>query len=224
MSEHSGIRFKIGEAFPPEDPLARWMTICAMALNDLLYVNRHLFPRLKEEIESEDYENVYFARLAGAHLFEVGKFLEKSDRIEVVREFVRGLTDDEQAAYEKVKSVGPRGTSEFAEQLETARNQFFHYSELVQLAEDHEALKTAMNKIAGEEGEIEDGGVPITNFRATFADGVGVRLSIPDPPDREEFVSDISEHIAAYLKFAFAAIPAYVQRLPGESWEYIDRE
>jgi hypothetical protein len=40
--------------------------------------------------------------------------------------------------------------------------------------------------------------------------------------DEREYVSQVSEHIAAYLEFAFAAIPAYIQRLPREAWEYIE--
>lgn len=52
MPDGQIIRFKIGEAFPADDQLARWMTVCAMAMNDLLVVNQMLIPRLKEEIPS----------------------------------------------------------------------------------------------------------------------------------------------------------------------------
>src|SRR4051794_17125190 len=118
MSEHIGIRFKIGDAFPADDQLARWMTICAMALNDLLYVNRLLVPRREEEVESEDYENVYLARVAGAHLFEIAKFLDHAHRrVPTISEFIDGLDPDPKAAYEKVKAVGPNGSSDFARRL-----------------------------------------------------------------------------------------------------------
>lgn len=46
------VRFKIGEAFPADDQLARWVTVCAIAMNDLLVVNQLLIPRLKEGIPS----------------------------------------------------------------------------------------------------------------------------------------------------------------------------
>ena len=52
MADGQIVRFKIGEGFPAEDQLARWMSVCAMALNDLLLVNRWLMPRLQEEIPS----------------------------------------------------------------------------------------------------------------------------------------------------------------------------
>lgn len=40
MTDGQIVRFKIGEAFPANDRLARWMTVCTMALNDLLLANR----------------------------------------------------------------------------------------------------------------------------------------------------------------------------------------
>lgn len=44
MAEKIGVAFEIGAVFPPESRVARWATICAMALNDLLLVNRWLVP------------------------------------------------------------------------------------------------------------------------------------------------------------------------------------
>jgi hypothetical protein len=149
MSGHIGIRFRIGDAFPADDQLARWMTICAMALNDVLYVNRLLVPRLKEEVESEDYENVYLARVPGAHLFEIAKFLDHAHRrIPAIGEFIGGLDPDPKASYEKVKAVGPNGSSDFAKHLGDARGQVFHYSELIPHAEEREDLKEAMTEHA----------------------------------------------------------------------------
>lgn len=226
MSEHLGIRFRDGEAFPADDPLARWLTVCAMALNDLLLVNRWLMPRLQEQIEAPDYENVYLGRLAGAHLFEVAKFLEVSDRkMPAVRDFVGRLDADAQAAYEQVKSVGPRSGSEFAQQLKRARNQFFHYSELLPQAEDHEKLRAAIDAHAETTGEIRDEGTAIEGFRASFADDIAVELSFPeDEVDLPAFVEQVAERIAAFVTFAFAALPEHVKSLPSEAWEYIDRE
>jgi hypothetical protein len=197
-----------------------------MALNDVLLVNRWLVPRLEEEIESHDYENVYLARLAGAHLFEVAKFLEQSDRrVPEVKEFIAGLEQPAREAYEKVKSVGPRATSDFAAQLERARNQFFHYSELVPHAEDHEALKAAMKEHADTIGEIRDEGTVIEHFRARFADDIAIELSFPESQmDLRIFVTELSEHIAAFLGFAFEAIPKHVQSLPRDVWDYIEND
>jgi hypothetical protein len=226
MSEHLGIRFTDGEAFPADDPLARWITVCAMALNDLLLVNRWLVPRLEEKVESHDYENVYLFRMGGAHIFEVAKFLEQADRsVPEVRKFIATLEQPAQDAYQKVKAIGPRGTSDFADQVKRARDQFFHYSELLPHAEDHEALKAAMEEHAETVGEIRDEGTAIDQFRARFADDIAIELSFPEGRmDLSTFVTELSEHIALFLKFAFEAIPSYVQALPRDAWDYVEKD
>jgi hypothetical protein len=222
MSEHLGIRFKIGDAFPAESPLARWLAACAMALNDLILVNRWLLPKLEGQVPAEGYENVYLAKVAGSHLFEVATFLERSDHIEEVRQFVDGLDAEAQEAYRALKEIGKGGSGEFARQLARARHHSFHYSELLPQVEDHEKLKRAMEGHAETIGEIRDEGKTI-EFRAAFADEIAVELIAPgDTVDLREFVRQISEHIALYLKFAFAALPSYVNSLPEDSWEYID--
>jgi len=223
VSEHRGIRFRIGDAFPGNDQVARWMVVCAMALNDLLLVNRWLLPRLEEKIESEAYENVYLARLAASHLYEIANFLERSDRIPRVQEFIAALDDDVREAYDRVCALGPHSQTQLAKQVRRARNRFFHYVELVPQAEDREILKAAIEAHADTMGEIRDEGNPLDAFRATFADDIAVELSFPDEnTELEDVLKEITDHIGAFLKFAFDVLPRYVQRLPSDTWEYID--
>jgi hypothetical protein len=74
--EH-GVRFTVKEAFPPDDPVARWVVALIMTLHDLLLVNR----RLEETVDgAPEYENVYNARLAASHLWEAATFLRDADR------------------------------------------------------------------------------------------------------------------------------------------------
>jgi hypothetical protein len=223
-SKHVGIRFRIGDLFRADDPLARWATVCSMALNDLLLVNRWLIPSLKED--GRDYVNVYLSRLAAAHLYEVAKFLHQSERrVAEVPDFIAGLGENDRAAYERVKSAGPAGTDLFASQLERARHLFFHYAELLPHAEDHEKLKRAMEEHAETVGEIHDPGRFIPEFRARFADDVAVEMSFPDDSvDLREFVPTLSARISDYLDFAAAASARYVELAPPEKWDYTDAD
>ena len=94
------------------------MTVCCMALNDLLYVNRELLPGLKGD--APPWENVYLARLAASHLYEASKFLALAERRYGVdlRPFLDRLSDDAKRDYEAVKAVGPGNhTTFFAERL-----------------------------------------------------------------------------------------------------------
>lgn len=223
------IRFKIGEAFPADEPLARWMTVCAMAMNDLLLVNRWLIPKLKEEEPSQAYENTYLGRLAAAHLFEAATFLKKSDkRLAVVRELVGGLDEDAQRAYRELLSIGDGGNGEFYEQLKHARNVVFHYQALIQgEGEDYEHLKLALAGHAEDEekkrivrGKIEDVPPPITGFRSFFADDVVSDMVLPGDTERDftVFIGNVSEHIATFMVFLKEAFNAYTQTRPEGTW------
>src|SRR3954469_19860268 len=207
MSDGQIIRFKIGEAFPADDKLARWMTVCAMAINDLLLVNRWLVPRLEEKVPSEPHENFYLGRLAAANLFEAATFLRKSDRqLEVVREFVATLSDEAQVAYRDLLLIGDGGEGEFYEQLKRSRNGVFHYQALVLGdGEEYESLKRAINAHAGDEeekgvkrGEIRDIPPPITGFRAIFADDIASEMVLPKDTDREfsGYLGNVAGHSA----------------------------
>jgi hypothetical protein len=110
MTERVGIRFRVGDRFPADDPLARWLTGCMAALNNLLLVNGWLIPSL--ESGGPEYVNVYLGRLGASHVFEVAKFLHNSERrVPQVRVFLDGLEGEARAAYKRVKAVGWRGPS-----------------------------------------------------------------------------------------------------------------
>ena len=223
------VRFEIGAAFPADDRLSRWMTVCAMALNDLLLVNRWLVPRLTGEEESVPHETFYLGRLAGAHLFEAATFLRKSDRqMADIREFAAGLDPEAQDAYAALRAVGDGGAGIFYEQLKHARNTTFHYQALVLGdGEAYESLKKAMEGHAEDEeekdlerGEIRDFPPPITGFRATFADDIAVERMLPGDTEAElnEYIRQVSSHIACFLKFVRAALNAYTASRPRGTW------
>lgn len=222
MSEHVGIRFEIGDLFPADDPVARWLTPCAMALNDLLYINRHLVPLLEED--GPGFETTYLSRLAAGHLYEIAKFLHESEaRVQEILAFVAGLDEEVRDAYETVKAAGAREVP-FSDRLAHARNHAFHYAELVPNAPDHERLKRAMVAHAGETGEIHDGGTLLNDFRALFADEIAVELAFPGDLDYREFVETLSTTISAFLTFSVAAIARYIGDAPAENWAYIEAD
>lgn len=58
-------------------------------------------------------------------------------------------------------------------------------------------------------------------FRALFADDIAAELTFPggDKAETETFVGQVSKHIALFLVFARAALPAYAAELPDEAWK-----
>jgi hypothetical protein len=223
MSEHVGIHFKVGDLFPADDPVARWITPCAMALNDLLYVHRHLYPLLTNDGPSS--ETMYLSRLAAAHLFEIATFLRESDsRVPEVRSFVAKLDDDARQAYEALTAIRPGGDEPFAGQLKHARNHVFHYAELLPSAVEHENLKKAMDAHADTISEIRDESPPIEGFRSLFADEIATELSVPGNIDFPTYVPALATAVSRYLTFAKAALNQYVNDAPSDRWSYIEAD
>lgn len=221
MIEPVGIRFRDGDFIPADEPLARWITIVAMALNDLVLVNGWLIPSLKQD--GPDHVNVYLGRLAASHLYEIAKFLHQSERrVAEVREFVHNLPEDARTAYEQVKAAGPAGTDAFASQLEHARHHFFHYAHLLpHHVADYEELRRAMTEHADTISEMRDPGT-LADFRARFADDIAVELSFPEGKvDVREFIPKLSGAVSDFLDFAKSALNAYIAQRPEEQWEYL---
>jgi hypothetical protein len=221
------IRFKIGVAFPADDPLARWVTVCAMAMNDALLVNRWLIPRLKEEVPSEPHENVYLGRAAAAHLYEAASFLRKYQRQPKIKEFIEDLEPEHQAQHEALLEIGKGGRGDFSKQLKTARDSFFHYPDLILGQEDREPLKRAMIEHAKDEeeqeikrGEIRDIPPALTGFRAGFADDIATEMMLPSNTEGElpEFLSNVSTYLGQLMAFVRAVLNAYAVANP-DVWQ-----
>jgi hypothetical protein len=230
MGEGQMVRFRIGDGFPADDVLSRWMTVCAMALNDLLLINRWLVPRLQDEVPALPGETPYLGRLAAGHLFEAATFLRKSQkRHPEVRAFVAGLDEEVRDAYAELLEIGDGGHGELQRQLKHSRNKSFHYESLLTgPAEEQERLKQAMADHAEDEdtqgvarGLIEDCPPPITGFRAVFADDIAVEMSLPKGTGEEfgPFLEGVSTHIAKFLIFAKAALNAYTETRPKGTWD-----
>ncbi len=84
------LRFKVGDALPADDPLARFVLVVSMGLNDNSLSNTR-FVNTKEP-----YELLYFFRLASGHLHELAKRLRRAQAaaqaVDVVLAVLRGYS------------------------------------------------------------------------------------------------------------------------------------
>lgn len=73
-----GYRFpRIGDVFPADDPVARYLVVVSIALNDVLAATKRLIEGLEKDLPPHD--NVYAMRLAASHIWEMLKFLEETE-------------------------------------------------------------------------------------------------------------------------------------------------
>lgn len=84
-------RFRIGDAFPADSPLARFIVAVARGMDDTVLANTRF-------VEAEkDYERLYFFILANSHLYEAAETFHKAHKEwEEVREFVGSLDEERQ--------------------------------------------------------------------------------------------------------------------------------
>jgi hypothetical protein len=207
------LRFRVGDAFPADDPLARFILVVSMGLNDNSLANTR-FVNTEEE-----YELLYFFRLASGHLQELANRLRVAHgEWPEVQKFVASLDkqyrDDFAAIVQLADSKDDTG-----EKLGRIRNEFFHYPDLRRKTAERGKLPVmkALGEGADEEGTISLGEEALGGVRAHFADELGAKLVMAhlglDEDGQGALVKELGELQAAYGRFAQAALGRYVNGL-----------
>jgi hypothetical protein len=207
-------RFRIGEAFPADSPLARFIVAVAAGMNDNVLANG-LF------VESErDFEHLYFFSLANSHLYEVAETLHKAHREwEEVRDFVDALDEARQQDFTMIKALAEPAGDWPSNRLKELRNMFFHYLRLDGAAVDAGRLPLlrGLADAADMEGEvvIEAGG-PLNGIRARFTDEVFVKAltATYENGELERLVAALADYQPALNRFAQAALGRFLRELP----------
>jgi hypothetical protein len=212
--------FRMGEAFPAEDRLARYVMRLSMALNDL-----RIAARYATRARQREPERLYFIRLTASHLRELVILLDppNSNVVPTAEQFVRALprgakpTPTEiRAAHREAISRLPaamRGRPDLdvtgqsrpptlRDDLKELRNRFFHYGHD---EPGDDALHAAIAAVADTRSSYVYRENPMRS-RARYADLVGVRLAHPFD---HEFARDMHEQIVSLI----GPMAAYVQRV-----------
>lgn len=210
------VSFRIGDAFPAEDPVARFVTVVAMMSNDWL---RLMAITEAAEADSADVSGVHLLsfRQQAALYHEAAKFLAESRaRFPEVDAFILSLDATAQDAYERV--VGgrdPKSPHFLGKWLVDQRNVTFHYPRMRREAAAHgdEELTDALTRVADLNGRIIEGKT-LADLRFLFADEVVVQWT-PTGGDEAAFEA-LARSVMALGQFGWAAMVAYL-RPRGES-------
>jgi len=89
--DETQLEFKIGEAFPDRDEVARYVMRLSMALGDLRVAGEY---SVRED--QPHYERLYFIRLFASHMREAVLLLDPPDRgvVPAVEDFIAALPAD----------------------------------------------------------------------------------------------------------------------------------
>jgi hypothetical protein len=147
------LRFKVGDALPADDPLARFILVVSMGLNDNSLSNTR-FVNTKEP-----YELLYFFRLASGHLHELANRLRRAhEEWPEVQQFVAGLQEDYRDDFESIVRLADPN-DDVGQKLERLRNEFFRYPDLRRKTAERGKLPLmeALTDAADTEGTISLG-------------------------------------------------------------------
>jgi hypothetical protein len=187
--------------FPADDLLSEWLATLALAFNDLSLVNENLV---------EDHEILhrffYWLRLAIAHFFEAGKFLDATAEVAEVEAFIATLPTEAQDHYrtclEKYRSQETP--------VQRLRNQALAHYPRLQPCRARRPMSRALGELTGESGEIlkSDEGT-IRGSRMLFADDIAGRFFIDATgglAEIEQIHRDIVDAMMAFGHFVNMAL------------------
>ena len=208
------IRFKIGDAFPARDPVARFITGLAMISNDWLRSVEDMF-NLKGHTPEEVGRRISLFRRQAALVHEAATFITDARRMfPHVASFVDGLEVRARDSCERVLGAADAGSPHYlGDWLEDHRNVTHHYPKMHPVAAQHG--QEEMANALGEAAEIEstiDSGLRFGDARFRYADEVGVQL-LPRLDDLT-WMEGLRDTAIALSDFAQRAAQAYLEARP----------
>jgi hypothetical protein len=198
--------FQIGDVFPANDAVARFVAVLGMIVNDCHRSMQFMNDSLETPADGEGVRMMLF-RQQVAYLHEAAKFVADARHHNAdVESFVASLDPAARGQLDTAMATA----SELDQWLEDHRNVTFHYPKVVQAAHEHddEELGTALAAAAVREGTITAEG-PAGAIRFEFADDVALELlggvAVVGP-----LVKKVAEARLALGEFSYACFRAYL--------------
>lgn len=172
--------FRIGDLLPSSDPTARFITVLAAALNDLLFVNGLL---VGPDDTRSDGERQYLLRTAISHLWEFSLMLAEWRDHDAVQPLIEGLGEDALGDLKVVLCLATPGDDPVLKTFVHLRNAAtWHYAG----PKNQKWIEKALAAAADHEGDFQFGST-IGSIRAGFADEVLIQFALQTfSPGNEE--------------------------------------
>jgi hypothetical protein len=208
------VTFKIGEAFPASDPVARFITVLGMMSNDWLRSIEEMLA-LEAGPDSEGRRVSLFRQQASLH-HEAAMFIRDARcRFSVIDDFICDLPTVAQDECDQILGgVDPESAHYHGDWLADHRNVTFHYPEMHPDKAEHgrEELTAALEAASELESSIDVGDY-FGSVRFRFADEVAVQW-LPDGPEQATLIENLRESVLALSRFAQRAAQAYMESRP----------
>lgn len=195
---------RIGDLFPADDLLARWVLVLCLARNDVVATMKQIV----RANEDDDGTNLHWARVTAGHLYEIATFLRQSSSLDEVKDFAKRLPPKADADRRALLDA-----TFLKRALVTDRSLTFHYPSVDADDPPHGGaqLKSALEAAENQPAELLvelNGGKP-TGYRYRFADVVAAEFATASfgetEDDRRAGVERARDLALAYARFADAA-------------------
>jgi hypothetical protein len=211
--------FKIGEAFPADNEVARFVVGLAMMSNDVL----RSFAQLDADESDPEAAAVqtWLFRQQAALYYEAATFIADCSRtFPKIEAFMSGLPHEARAERERIAGgIDPKSPHYVGDWLAEHRNVTFHYAQMhpEKAARGTERLQQALEAAAPLEGDLTHGEV-LGSIRFGFADQVAAQW-VPGDADTDTVVR-LREALLAVVPFTQRALTAYQRALPRSAWRH----
>ncbi len=209
------VTFKIGDAFPASDPVARFITVLGMMSNDWLRSIAEMLALDDSDPDSEGRRVSLFRQQASLH-HEAATFIRDARRrFSEVEDFVASLSTVAQNECDQIVGGVDLGAPSYhGDWLADHRNVTFHYPEMHPDKAEHgrEEIAEALDAASELASSIEFSDY-FGSVRFRFADEVAVQW-LPDGPEQETLIEHLRESVLALSRFVQRAARAYMESRP----------
>jgi hypothetical protein len=209
------MHFKIGDAFPAEDPVARFITVLAMMSNDWLRSAEEILGIADGGADEDGRRVMLFRQQASLHHEAATFIVEARHRFPAIAEFIDKLPQEARdECAQVVGGIDPKSPHYHGDWLADHRNVTFHYPEMHpdKAAHGAEEIHEALTKAADIESTITSGDA-FGTVRFGFADDVAVQW-LPDIETDRDVLSQLREAVMALARFVQRAAGAYLDSRP----------
>jgi hypothetical protein len=208
--------FQIGEAFPANDPIARFVTVLAMVNNEW-HRSMALMNLVDDDPDGRGIRLLLVRQQAASYLEAVKWITDSRKRFPEIAAYIDGLSADAQTSYDRLMEGIDPESPDYMDWLAGHRNVTSHFPKLHPdaFANGDEEIANALTQAAEITGTVTVERPTEAAVRFGWADEVAVQL-LPDIEASPDEIEKLSGARIALMRFGVEAIGTYLMRSDAE--------
>lgn len=204
--------FLIGDVFPADDPVARFVAVLAMVNNEW-HRSIHLMNVTTDDPDGRGIRLLLLRQQAASYVEAVDWILDSRKRFSAINKYIDGLDAEAAEHYKQLMAGCDPQSPGYMDWLTAHRNVTAHFPKLHPDAFAHgdEEIANALRDAADQRGAVSVARPTEAGVRFDFADEIAVQL-LPDIVDNPDEIKKLAAARIALMRFAVVAIGTYLVR------------